>query len=151
MELARDYLHRLAEVVGPRAHVQADLARVLIGAGERIHRVGQTAPLAHLLEQPRGRRAAEDRVEHAKREPPVVVAGQPDAAETHVVLLGVLALEAALMWRRARGRIRTVDVHGRIAAYALGHQLHEPVVLDRARGSYDYVRGHVASGVKAPD
>src|SRR5436305_2690824 len=34
MELARDYLHRLAEVVGPRAPVQADLARVLTGAGE---------------------------------------------------------------------------------------------------------------------
>ena len=42
-----------AEVVGPRADVQADLPRVLVLPGERVDAVGQAALLADRLEQPR--------------------------------------------------------------------------------------------------
>ena len=92
-ELGPDHRQRLGHVVGARADVQPDLPGVLIGARERVDRVGQPAALADLLEQPRGRGAAEDRVEHAQREPPIVVARERRAAEADVVLLGVLALE----------------------------------------------------------
>ena len=53
LELGRDDLHRLAEVVRPGADVEADLARVLVLPGERVDAVGQAALLAHGLEQPR--------------------------------------------------------------------------------------------------
>ena len=92
------------EVLGARADVQPDLAGVGVGARERVHRVGQPATLAHLLEQARGRGAAEDRVEHAQREAPLVVARERRPAEAHVVLLGVLALEAATRGQVGRAR-----------------------------------------------
>ena len=48
-----DHVHRLAHVVRPRAHVDADLPGVHVLARVRVDRVGQAALLAHLLEQPR--------------------------------------------------------------------------------------------------
>ena len=101
LELCADHPQRLGQVVRARAQVEADLPGVGVLVGERVDRVGQAAPLAHLLEQARGRGAAEDVVEHAQGEAAVVVAGDPRRAEAHVVLLGVLALEAHV---RARGR-----------------------------------------------
>ena len=74
--------------------------------GEAEDRVGQAAALAHLLEQPRGGRAAEDAFEHAQREAALVVAREPGAAEAHVVLLGLL--------RRKRTR-RSKSVRGELA------------------------------------
>ena len=93
-QLAADGLERLAHAVRPRADVEADLARVDVLAGVRVDRVGQPALLAHLLEQPRGGRAAEDRVEHAQGEAPLVGARNARAAEADVELLGVLVVEA---------------------------------------------------------
>ena len=74
LELLPDDLHRLAQVVGARADVEPDLARVGELAREREHRVGEPALLAHRLEQPRGGQPAEDRVEHPQREAALVVA-----------------------------------------------------------------------------
>ena len=48
--------------------------RVDVLARVRVDRVGQAALLAHLLEQARRGRAAEDRVEHAQREAALVAA-----------------------------------------------------------------------------
>ena len=67
-----DHVDRLAHVVRPRAHVHRHLAGVLVLARVRVHRVRQPALLAHLLEEPRRGRAAEDRVEHPQREAAVV-------------------------------------------------------------------------------
>jgi len=41
---------------------------------EAEDRVGEPAALAHRLEEARGRGTAEDRVEHAQREAPLVIA-----------------------------------------------------------------------------
>ena len=67
-------LHGLAEVVRSRADVQADLARVRERAREREDGVGEPALLADGLEQARRRQAAEDGVQHAAGEAPLVVA-----------------------------------------------------------------------------
>ncbi len=93
LELGGDNGQRLREVVGPRPDVEADLAAVLVAAGKRVDGVGETAPLANLLEQPRGRCAAEDRVEYPEGKATIVVSRESWTAEAHVVLLGVLALE----------------------------------------------------------
>ena len=68
-----------ARLSGPRADVEADLARVGELARERVDRVGQAALLAHALEQPRRRQPAEDRVEHAHGEAALVAARQARA------------------------------------------------------------------------
>ena len=52
LELLAHHGHRLGEVVGPRADVQADLARVRELAREREDAVGEPALLAHGLEEP---------------------------------------------------------------------------------------------------
>ena len=51
-QLGADDRQGLHQVVGAGAHVQADLAGVVVGAGERVDGVGQAAALADLLEQP---------------------------------------------------------------------------------------------------
>ena len=132
---AADDRERLLEVVGPRPDVQADLAGVLVGAGERVDGVGEPAPLADLLEQARGGGAAEDRVEHAQREPALVVAREAGAAEADVVLLGVLALEAPCA--RGLGTARTATAGAGPRRHSPGdaalRERDERVVVDRAR------------------
>src|SRR5215207_11696066 len=66
---------------------------VLLGVG--ADRVGESPLLTYLAEQPRGGGAAEDGVEDAERETPVVGAVDPRAAEANVVRLGRLPLKAA--------------------------------------------------------
>src|SRR4051794_20358148 len=56
--------------------------------------VGEAALLAHLAEEARRSRAAEDRIEDGQRIAPLVVAAQPRRSETDVVLLGLLAQKA---------------------------------------------------------
>src|SRR6185312_15559819 len=60
----------------------------------RPDRVGEAALLAHLAEETRGGRAAEDRVENCERVTALVVTAQPRGAEADVVLLGLLPAEA---------------------------------------------------------
>ena len=100
LELAADHVQRLDDVVLARADVDADLAGVLVLARPGVDRVGQAALLAHLLEQARGRRAAQDRVQDRQREAALVVAGDALSAQTDVVLLGLLGVERR---RAARG------------------------------------------------
>ena len=133
LELRADDLHRLGEVVGPRADVEADLAGVGELAGERVDRVGEPALLAHALEQPRGREPAEDRVEHAHGVAALVVARQARAAEADVDLLGLLGLEAHARLRQRRRGVghRRGLARAQPAERALG-QRDDRVVVDRA-------------------
>src|SRR3954449_13162030 len=144
LELVGDDRHRPHDVVRPRAQVQADLARAGVHRLERVDVVGESAPLTHLLEQPRRRRAAEDVVEHAQREAAVVVARDARRAETDVVLLGLLGDEAHP--RRLVGRRRRPRGPRRAGPPAAGraHELDERVVVDRAGRRDDDVRRHVA-------
>ena len=89
-QLAADHVERLDDVVLARADVDADLAGVLVLARPRVDRVGEAALLAHLLEQARRRRAAQDRVEDRQGEAAIVVARDALSAEADVVLLGLL-------------------------------------------------------------
>src|ERR1043166_7335292 len=91
--LARD-LEARPEVVLARSDVDADLARVGVLRREAVDGVGHAPLLADLLEEPRGRRAPEDAVEQRGREAPLVRACDSRRGDAHVVLLGVLALEA---------------------------------------------------------
>src|SRR5205823_12118200 len=131
------------EVLGTGPHVDPHLARVGVLARERVDRVRQTALLAHLLEQARRGGAAEDRVEYAQGEAPVVVPRDTGRPQAHVVLLGVLALElerrpsgprsAAERGRRGAGRGVAVAGHG-----------HVLVVVHRAGRRDHDVGGYVA-------
>ena len=80
-------LQRLARRFGAGADVEPDLAGVHVQAGVGEDRVGQPAPLAHLLEQARGE-VPPRTFQHAQREAPLVRAGDPRRAEAEVVLLG---------------------------------------------------------------
>src|ERR1022692_388222 len=92
---ARDHLGHL--VPADREHlvglgrqatdVHAPDAGVGVLGGEAVHRVGEPALLPYLLEQPGGHAAAQRRVQHAEREPPVVRPGQALTAEYQVGLL----------------------------------------------------------------
>ena len=97
--LGRDR-ERIAEVVLARAQVDADLPGVGVLRDERVHRVGHPPLLADLLEEPRRRRAAEDRIEQGGGEATPIRARDARRREADVVLLGVLALEAQLRRRR---------------------------------------------------
>ena len=95
------------------------------------------ALLADLLEEPRRRRAAEDRVEERGGEPPPVRARDAGRAEADVVLLGVLALETQPGRRRLDERRPDVRGASRDLAAALERlrdELDEPLVLDVAGG-----------------
>ena len=137
-----DDLEALDEVLLARADVEADLAGVGVLGGEAVDRVRHPALLADLLEEPRGRRAAEDRVEQrggeaaARREREM-----PGSAEADVVLLGVLALEAVARGRRARERLAA---RARAASRVFGEpraasSSTQPLVLDVAGGRDDDV------------
>ena len=84
--VAHDGQH-LVDLVGQAADGDTDQAGVGVVAREREDGVGQAAALADLLEQPARGAAAEGGVEHAEREPAVVVAGQALHAEHQVDLL----------------------------------------------------------------
>ena len=146
-----DDLHRLREVVGARADVEADLARVDELGGERVDRVGEPALLAHGLEQPRGGQPAEDGVEHPQREAAVVVARQPEGAEADVDLLGLLALELQRRARRVRRRDQRRRGVDRPQLERVRRELDDRVVVDRA-GRRDHDRaGDVALRVERGD
>ena len=135
---------RLGEVVLARADVDADLAGVGVLGDEAVDRVGEPALLADLLEEARGGRAAEDRVEHRGGEAARVGARDAGRAEADVVLLGVLALEAQPGLRRAREqrpRRAAAAARGRARpSTARSHERDERVVVDAAGGGDDDVR-----------
>src|ERR1051326_5807826 len=102
---------RIDEVVLARAKVDPDLPAVCVLRDERVDGVRHPSLLANFLEETRGRRAAEDRVEQRRRETPAIGTRDPGGAEADVVLLGVLALEAKR--RRRRLDQRRADVRAR--------------------------------------
>ena len=129
--------------------------------GERVDRVGQAALLADLLEQPAAHAAAEHRVEHAEREPPVVVAATARARR---------ARRWPARWRRTHARRRAgaaasaqppVRGGGRAAGVvveqpaaarsALRTSAHAGRVVDVAGGRDDHVLGPVVRGGSSPD
>src|SRR5207237_7466025 len=122
--------------------------RVLIVIG--ADRVGQAALLAHLDEQPRGRGAAEDRVEHLLRVAPIVVAPDPGTAETDVVLLGVLLVEQQPGLDRVRDAVavRRALLRGHDEA---ARQLADLLVLDVARGGDHQIGPYVVAVVVCVD
>src|SRR4029077_2463085 len=81
-------------VLRPRPDVEADQPAVRVLRRERVDGVGHAPLLPDLLEEPRRRRAAEQRVEQRRGEPAPIGARDPGRADADVVLLGALALEA---------------------------------------------------------
>ena len=139
-ELGADDRAGLLDVVLAGADVGGDQARVGVLLVVGADRVGEAALLAHLAEQPRGGRAAEDRVEHGERVAALVVAGDPGRAEADVVLLGVLLVEAepgVAVERRRRRRRRRRSAARR--DQPLG-ELDDPLVVEVAGGADDDVR-----------
>ena len=108
LELGADDRAGLLDVVLAGADVGGDEAGVGVLLVVGADRVGEAALLAHLSEQARRGRAAEDRVEHRERVAPLVVAGDPGSAEADVVLLGVLLVEAQARGFLGRRRRRSV-------------------------------------------
>ena len=107
LELVADHVQRLDDVVLTGADVDAHLPGVLVLARPGIDGVGEAALLAHLLEQARGGRAAEDRVQDRQGEAALVVAGDALSAQADVVLLGLLGVEGDALTAAARsGRRR---------------------------------------------
>ena len=140
------------EVLLPRADVDAEDAGVGVLRPEAVDGVRHAALLADLLEEPRRRRPAEDRVEQRRREAAAVRARDAGRAEAEVVLLGLLPLEAEpgpgqLRERPAdpracaRGRAR--------AALAALQERDEAVVLEVPRRGDDDVPGRVRGAVVA--
>ena len=93
-ELSDRDLETRREVLLARADVEPDLAGVGVLGEVAVDRVRHPTLLADLLEEPRRRRAAEDRIEDRRREAAFIRAVDPRRAEADVVLLGVLPLEA---------------------------------------------------------
>ena len=87
-ELVAADLEHLGHPARLAAGVDAEHAAVGVGGGVGVHRVGQAALLADLLEQPGAHAAAEGGVEHAERPAALVGAGQAGHAEHDVGLLG---------------------------------------------------------------
>ena len=95
----------LVGVLGLRARVQLEHAGVGVGRHARVHRVGQPATLADLLEQPAGQAAAEHVVHHVERLAARVGAGQRAAAHHDVHLLAVV-VDGEPLARRCRAAAR---------------------------------------------
>ena len=88
-----DDAHGLLDRLLPRAEVDGGEAGVGVQRGVRVHGVGEAALLAHLLEEVRAPRAAEDGVDDEDGVAVRVAALGARTAEAHVVLLGVLLRE----------------------------------------------------------
>ena len=112
-QLVRRDLQALGEVLLARADVEPDLARIGVLRAEAVDGVRHPALLADLLEEPRRRRAAEDRVEERGSEAAVVAPREAERAEADVVLLGRLALEAEPRDGLARHRLAGPHARGR--------------------------------------
>ena len=143
-ELAPDDLAGLADVFLPGPDVHGDHAPLGVLLEVGADRVCQAALLANLPEQPRGGRAAEDRVEDAEREPPLVRTGDARSPEADVVLLGVLRLEGesgccVIALPGARGTATLALGRGQEAP----RQLDDLRVLEVSRGGGDEVRRRV--------
>ena len=80
----------LVGVLGLRAGVHLEHAGVGVGGHAGVHRVGQAATLADLLEQAARQPAAEHVVDDVERLATLVAAGQRAAAHHDVHLLGVV-------------------------------------------------------------
>ena len=111
---------------------------------ERVRGVGEAAPLPDLLEQPRRHPAAQHRVEHRQREPPVVGGRQPRGADDDVGLLDLTAHRQRDALGRDPGRLRRVGATvarqrpgvqvPAAARERVRHLPHQRVVVDPARG-----------------
>ncbi len=130
-------LERLDHVVLARTDVDADLARVLVLARPRVDRVGEAALLAHLLEQARGCRAAQDRVEDRQREATIVVAGDALSPEADVVLLGLLRVEGGPRLAARRSTLRGLQPAVARAVQPPLRKLLDLLVLEVARRRHD--------------
>src|SRR5262249_52801604 len=119
---------------------------------EAVDGVRHAPLLADLLEEPRRRGPAEDRVEERRREAAPVRARDSGRAEAEVVLLRLLALEAEP--RAGQLRERTPDTRARASrgsrlALAALQQRDEPVVLEVAGRGEDDVPRRVRRAVVA--
>src|SRR5680860_1546454 len=143
VKLGADNRAGLLDVVLAGPHVGRDQAGVGVLLAVGADRVGEAALLAYLAEEPRGGRAAEDRVEHGEPVAALVVAHDARRAEADVVLLGVLRVEAqAARGGGLLGRRRAIRPGGR-RDEALGER-DDLFVLEVAGGADDDVGAGVA-------
>src|SRR5262249_9136615 len=140
------------EVLLPCADVDAEDPRVRVLRAEAVDGVGHAALLADLLEEPRRRRPAEDRVEQGRGEAAAVRARDADRAEAEVVLLGLLPLEAQPGAGQLRERAPHAGAGARRcarAALAALQERDETVVLEVPGRRDDDVSGRIGSAVVA--
>ena len=111
-------------------------------------RIGQAALLAHLLEQPRRGRAAENGVEDAQRKAPVVGARDPAAAHAEVVLLGVLLVEEPARLEAVRRLDLAVLAGCHVALRGLDER-DEPVGAEELERAKENVKGRTALSLES--
>src|SRR5713226_5040993 len=86
-ELLQDRLHHFSSRLRGRARVDGKAAGVAIGIELGEHRVGQTLPLADVLEEPRAHASAEQRVENVASEALLMRQWEGGDSETQLDLL----------------------------------------------------------------
>ena len=142
----------LGEALGQARGIDRQRAAVGEGVHRRIHRVGQPARFANLLEQARTQAAAERGVEHGQRPPMLPVPARHAYPERHVGLLGVAvdhlqggqaSHPAGALAVRHRGAIRH-----QVRAEVFAHQAHHLVVVDVARDRNHHPFRRVAADVE---
>ena len=125
------------------ARVHGQVPGVRVARHRRIHLVREATPLPDLLEQPRAHAAAQRRVEHAQREPAVVVPVERAHAQHEVRLLGVVGVQHQLGSARIRARPAARGATG-VAVAA------EPVLQSLAGQPEHLRRGRCCPPPRAP-
>ena len=136
------------EVLLPRADVEPDLAGVRVLGEVAVDRVRHPTLLADLLEEPRGGRAAENRVEDGGGEAALVRAVDPRRGKADVVLLGVLPLEAKSRPGKPSQRLARERPPACSRSVApLAEQCDEALVAEVPRRSEDDARAGIRTAV----
>ena len=148
-EHVEDHAHGLFDRLLPRAEVHGREAGVGVERGVRVDRVGEAALLAHLLEQVRAPRSAEDRVDDEDGVAVRVAALGPGPAEADVILLGVLLGEPGEVTGLGHAEIRAPDHCARLGAEVPRREVAEVIVVHAAAGGDDDGRVHVVGVVVA--
>ena len=136
-------------LAGSDVHRHHAAVHVLLAVG--ANRVSEPTLLAHLAEEPRRGRAAEDRIQDSQGEAPLVRARDPAAPEADVVLLGVLDLERESRRCAVFGRLgNAIALGGRRPQLTL-RQLDDSLVFEVPRRGEHQIRPGVTGVVVGHD
>ncbi len=133
--------------LAPRIHLVD--AGILVGRDPGVHAVGETTPLADLLEQAARQPSTKNLVHHVERLAPRVVAGQCPAPDHDVHLLAVLVDHLATAHRSGRRPHRPDSPFGQSAEEPLDLGQHF-VVGQGSGGGHHHRAGAVVLGEERP-